>query len=311
MNGSIHGMQRGGVLVVALLGCAVLLPAQAGDGLQLSTGADYSSGDFGGTTSTDVLVVPISARLRLGGWSLRGTLPYLRISGPADVIVIADDSGGSSGGSSGSSSSGSGRGRGRGGDTPTPGTDDSGNDCGSGNGSDDRGGNDSFSDGRQVSGVGDATLSLTRSFNNLAGTPFYGDVIGRVKFATGKAATGLGVGAADYSAGSELGYVGKAGGLYASAARRFLGSTASLQRVDGWQWNAGGWVNVGAAVELGAVYSWREASVPLGVDSRSVELNLGLLLGRDWQASLFASRGLSDGSPSYAGGLSLSWQYRL
>lgn len=306
MNPFIHCLRRGSLLMLALLGSAVLLPAQAADSIQLSTGADYSRGDFGGTGNTEVLVVPIAARLRLGDWSLRGTLPYLRISGPADVIVIADDSdgssGGSGGGSGGSSSSGSGRSAGA-----KSGSDDS----GSGDGSDDRGGSNSFSDGRQVSGLGDATLALTRSFNDIADTAFYADVTGRVKFATGKASTGLGVGATDYSLGSELGYVASGGGVYVSAGRRFLGSTANLQRVDGWQGYAGGWVNVGTAIELGAVYSWREASAPRGVDSRDVELSLGMTLGRDWQASVFASHGLSDGSPDYAGGVNLAWQYRL
>jgi len=290
---------------LALLGSAVLMPAQAADSVQLSTGADYSSGDFGGTSNTEVLVVPISARLRIGDWSLRGTLPYLQITGPADVIVIADDSSGSGGGSGGSSSSGSGRSSDGSGSSGGGSSDDS------GSGSDDRGGNNSFSDGRKVSGLGDATLSLTRSFNAIGGTAFYADVTGRVKFATGKASSGLGVGATDYSAGTELGYAGDAAGLYAAVARRFLGSTASLQREDGWQWNAGGWVNVGTAVELGAAYSWREASAPLGVDSRDVELTLGLQLAPDWQATVFASHGLSDGSPDYAGGLNLSWRYGL
>jgi len=304
MNPFIHRLRRGSPLMLALLGSAVLTPAQAADSIQLSTGADYSSGDFGGTGNTEVLVVPIAARLRLGDWSLRGTLPYLQISGPADVTVIADDSGGADGSSSGSSSSGTGRSA-----TAKAGSDDSGGD--SGGGSDDRGGSNSFSDGRQVSGLGDATLSLTRSFNDIADTAFYADVTGRVKFATGKASTGLGVGATDYSLGSELGYVASGGGVYVSAGRRFLGSTANLQRVDGWQGYAGGWVNVGTAIELGAVYSWREASAPLGVDSRDVELSLGMTLGRDWQASVFASHGLSDGRPEYAGGVNLAWQYRL
>lgn len=274
------------------------LPAQAADSFQLSTGADYSSGDFGGSTRTEVLVVPISARLHYQGWSLRATLPYLQVQGPADVIVIVDDGGGSNSGSGGSSSSGSGRSS----DDDLDGVDDSGGD---------RGENDSFASNRRESGIGDATLALTRSFNAIGDTPLYVDVIGRVKFATGKAATGLGVGATDYSAGGELGYVGRAGGLYAAGARRFLGSNASLQRVDGWQWSGGGWINLGSAVELGAAYSWRQASVPLGIDSRAVEVNLGMLLGETWQASLFASRGLSDGSPDHAGGLSLSWRFRI
>ncbi len=310
-------------IAAALAAVAVALsaPAGAADSLSFGTGADYASGKYGGTTRTDVLVVPMSARLRWQAWSVRLTLPYVTVRGPADVIVFADDNGGSSGGSGGSSSSGSGRGSddtGSGGDTGggSGGGDDNGGDSGGGGGDSSgqgrgRGGNDSFSDNRSVSGIGDATLSLTRSFNAIADTPVYVDVSGRVKFATGSASKGLGVGATDYTAGSEIGYSGKRGGVYANAARRFLGSTATLQRSDGWQWSAGGWVNLGESVELGLTYSWRETAVVAGIDARAVEANVGVLLGAGWQAGLFAGAGLSDGSPDYSGGLSLSWQLPL
>ena len=281
---------------LAALAALAGAPAHAADSLSFSTGADYASGDYGGTTRTEVLVVPISARLRWNEWSMRVTVPYVTVRGPADVIIIVDDNGGSSGGSGGSSSSGSGRGR-----------DDGGVD----DGDDDRGGNDSFSNNRSVSGIGDATLSVVRSFNAIAGTPVYVDVSGRVKFATGSETKGLGVGATDYTAGTEVGYSGKVGGVYATAGRRFLGSTATLQRQDGWQWSAGGWVNLGESVEAGLVYSWRETAVATGIDAKNVEANLGVLLGGGWQAGLFGGAGLSKGSPDYSGGVSLSWQLPL
>lgn len=292
--------------VAALTGA----PAHAADSLSFSTGADYASGDYGGTTRTEVLVVPISARLRWNAWSVRVTVPYVTVRGPADVTVIVDDNGGSSGGSGGSSSSGSGRGS----DDPTTGDgtvdDNGGSSGGSGSGSG-RGGNDSFSDNRSVSGIGDATLSVVRSFNAIADTPVYVDVSGRVKFASGSESKGLGVGATDYTAGTEVGYSGKVGGVYATAGRRFLGSTATLQRKDGWQWSAGGWVNLGESIEAGLIYSWRETAVAAGVDSQNVEANLGVLLGGGWQAGLFGGAGLSKGSPDYSGGVSLSWQLPL
>lgn len=300
---------------LATLFAAAGSPARAADSLSFGTGADYASGKYGGTTRTEVLVVPISARLRWQDWSVRLTVPYITVRGPADVIVIADDNGGSSGSSGGSSSSGSGRGSDdSGGSTGGGGSDDNGGDSGGGGGSGQgrgRGGNDSFSDNRSVSGIGDATLTVTRSFNAIADTPVYADVSGRVKFASGSESKGLGVGATDYTAGGEVGYSGKGGGVYVTAGRRFLGSTATLQRRDGWQWSAGGWLNLGDAVEAGLLYSWRETAVVAGVDARNVEASLGVLLGGGWQAGLFAGAGLSDGSPDYSGGVSLSWQLPL
>jgi len=310
---SIFPRRKAIAAALAALAASASAPAGAADSLSFSTGADYASGDYGGTTRTEVLVVPLSARLRWQDWSLRLTVPYITVRGPADVTVIVDDNGGSSGSSGGSSSSGSGRGSddsGGGGG----GVDDNGGGNGGGNGSGrgrGRGGNDSFSDNRSVSGVGDASLALTRSFNAIAETPVYIDVSGRVKFASGSESKGLGVGATDYTAGSEIGYAGKRGGIYATLGRRFLGSTATLQRKDGWQWSAGGWVNLGESVEAGLLYSWRETAVAAGVDARNVEANIGVLLGAGWQAGLFAGAGLSDGSPDYSGGVSLSWQLPL
>ncbi len=309
---SIHPRRAAFAAALATLAVLAAAPAQAADSLSFSTGADYASGKYGGTTRTEVLVVPVSARLRWNDWSVRVTVPYITVRGPADVTVIVDDNGGSGGSSGGSSSSGSGRGSD---DTTTGGgtVDDNGggggSNSGSGNGG--RGGNDSFSNNRSVSGLGDAVLAVTRSFNAIAGTPVYVDVSGRVKFASGSASKGLGVGATDYTAVSELGYSGKLGGVYTTVGRRFLGSTATLQRQDGWQWSAGGWVNLGESVEAGLLYSWRETAVAAGVDARNVEANLGVLVGGGWQAGVFAGAGLSNGSPDYSGGVSLSWQLPL
>lgn len=302
-----HPLSRAARGCVLLAACGTGLPALATDSFQLSTGADYSSGKFGGTSKTDLLVVPISARLRWESWSLRASVPYLRIHGPADVTVILDDSGSSNSGSGSSGSSGSNSsGSSSGGSGSSSGGSGGSGDSGSGSGS--RGGNDSFASNRTVTGIGDATLSLTRSFDAINGSPLYADVIGRVKFANAKTSNGLGVGATDYTAASEVGWVGSRYGVYAAGGRHFLGSTSTLKRVDGWQWNAGAWLELGTKVEVGAQYAWRQASVAGGVGSKLVEGTLSLLLAPGWQAGISATAGLSDGAPDYGAGLNLSWQ---
>ena len=49
------------------------------------TGVDYSSGDYGTGVDTNILVVPVTARLTTGNFRLSATLPWLRIDG-ANVI---------------------------------------------------------------------------------------------------------------------------------------------------------------------------------------------------------------------------------
>lgn len=49
-------------------------------------GVDYSSGRYGASADTQILSVPISARHHRGRWSLRASLPWLRVSGDPNVL---------------------------------------------------------------------------------------------------------------------------------------------------------------------------------------------------------------------------------
>lgn len=58
---------------------------------QIDTGADYTSGKYGSTTSTDVWSVPIDGKIQLDRLRLEGTLPYVNVTGPgivADGVVV-------------------------------------------------------------------------------------------------------------------------------------------------------------------------------------------------------------------------------
>jgi len=55
-------------------------------GLSLSTGVNYSSGDYGAAEKTKLLVVPLSARARSGPVRFSATLPWLRIDSPGNIV---------------------------------------------------------------------------------------------------------------------------------------------------------------------------------------------------------------------------------
>lgn len=68
-------------------------PVAEGDegfGLSFSTGLDYSSGDYGAATKTEILVVPFSLRASFGQSRFTATIPYLRIDSPGGVIIGPD-----------------------------------------------------------------------------------------------------------------------------------------------------------------------------------------------------------------------------
>lgn len=61
-----------------LLECAV---ACAEGDLQLALGAEYTSGKYGGTETTEIQYFPVTGRYAAGPWLLKLTVPYLRIAG--------------------------------------------------------------------------------------------------------------------------------------------------------------------------------------------------------------------------------------
>jgi len=65
---------------------ALCASAQARDGFTLGTGVDYSTGDYGSDTTTEILSVPVTANWRYGNFSARVSVPWLRVSGDPDVL---------------------------------------------------------------------------------------------------------------------------------------------------------------------------------------------------------------------------------
>ncbi len=54
--------------------------------LSLSTGVDFTTGDYGETTDTDIWYVPFTAKYETDRTILKITVPYLRLAGPGVVV---------------------------------------------------------------------------------------------------------------------------------------------------------------------------------------------------------------------------------
>lgn len=248
--------------------------------LQLSTGVEYSSGKYGETIATEALVLPFSVKLRVGGLSLRASIPYVTVRGPASIAPVIDDSGGSHGSNSGSGSS--------------------------GDSSDDDDAADSAN--RDLQGLGDASVSATWTFSDIAATPLYMDLSARARLPAGSETKGLGNGATDFTAQSEIGWDGRRGGVFVSGGRRFLESRPGSTRVDGWQASAGYWRNIGQKSMFGMQGNWRRGSTLGSEDPKSVDAYLTRRLSTGWRLEVSGSAGLSDASPDYSVGLGFIWR---
>lgn len=62
--------------------------AEGAGKFSLETGMDYNTGKYGGTQSTSILYIPVTAKYQEESWTLKVTVPYLRITGPGNVVVI-------------------------------------------------------------------------------------------------------------------------------------------------------------------------------------------------------------------------------
>lgn len=57
-----------------------------------STGFDFSSGSYGAAKDTEILYVPLTLQAAKGPWTLKATVPWIRVSGPALLIDGAAES---------------------------------------------------------------------------------------------------------------------------------------------------------------------------------------------------------------------------
>jgi hypothetical protein len=75
------------LLMAALPATAMFAsPALAEDYIQISTGVDYSSGDYGDTVDTDFLAVPISIKYQTDSFYLRASTAWVDVKGPSGFI---------------------------------------------------------------------------------------------------------------------------------------------------------------------------------------------------------------------------------
>lgn len=236
----------------------------------VASGVDFSSGDYGGASDTEVISVPLVFRVTNGKWAFRASTSYLQIDGPADVADVDAGAGDGTGGTGGS------------GGTPV------------------RSGTER--------GIGDTNLSLSRTFRHVGGSDAYIETTARVRLPTGDEDSGLGVGTTDYQLAGEVGVSKRGGGGSVEVARRFLGDRAGVEREDGWQVSANTWIRTGERTQIGAFGSWREAAIAGRDDPAQIGAFVSHQISGNVRMSVNLSGGLSDGSPDFATGIRFSWR---
>jgi hypothetical protein len=252
--------------------------AQAADGLNLSIGADYNSGDYGTDVTTTILSVPVTAKVTSGDWTFKASVPWMRVEGDPTVVPglgsvttvapIGRRPGGLPGGPGG----------GTGDDTTT-------------------------AEGSSVSGIGDLRLSATYSVDT--GTALGLDLTANAKLATADEDKGLGTGANDYGVAVDVYRDFDGTLLFGGAGYTTLGESTYIDVENVANANAGVSLAAGSG-RIGAVYDWREAAASTAEDRSEITGFYSVPAGERAQLLFYALKGFSEGSPDWGAGLNLS-----
>lgn len=237
-----------------------------------SVGANVSRGSYGEAAPTTVWSVPLAVRRVKGPLTVKLSLPYLRIKGPADILETP-------------------QGRATTLDAFVR-----------------EGAALAAATTETRSGAGDLAASATYSFD--LGRDWFVDASARVKLPTASRRRELGSGVVDVTTGLDL--VKEAGDatFYAGARRTFAGVGATRGGRDAWGAGAGASAWVSRNVNIGADYDWRQSSFAGERASSEATAWIGYAVTRKIRVRLFATKGLNGASADFAAGMTLSWRFR-
>jgi hypothetical protein len=73
--------------IMALAILAIVTPAWAEVTGSLTTGVDYTTGEYGGTTSTDVLYIPVTGKIEFDTLFFKLTVPYISVTSDGTAVI--------------------------------------------------------------------------------------------------------------------------------------------------------------------------------------------------------------------------------
>jgi hypothetical protein len=278
----------------------------ATDGLSLSVGADYSNGDYGSSESTNVYYMPFAAVYNTGAFTYRLTIPYIRVTGPGDVIP-----GGLAGSGGGSSVV-----------TTT-------NNCrsvNSGSGSTGGSGN-----GQKIcdtvttttttpapaaatqrkrtteSGLGDISAAVT--YNAVDSADWILDFTGKIKFPTGSESKGLSNGETDYALQANVEKSFGAPYVGVGLGYRWLGEPSGVNLDNVTYGSLEGGYKLTKDTTMGVSYDWATAAADGASRPQEVSVYVSHYINNNYRLNGVLYTGLSNASPDLGGGLTLSYYF--
>lgn len=247
--------------------------------LTLGGGVHFTTGDYGGPSSTQILTIPFTARYDNGPWTFKAIVPYLHMSGPRAVVpgVGRVESGGPINDLLG---------------LPVAQRQQA-----------------AQSDKRTVSGLGDSTVSAGYVFAGAAKRSGIG-ITGRVKFATGDENQGLGTGSTDFSAQLD-GFQSLEGNntLFGVVGYTWFGDSPIAQFHNVPNVGVGMSHRTDARDSVGVAFDARRGASPAPAPQRELTGFWSHRVDRNWRSQLYVLHGFASGSPDWGGGLSIGYAF--
>ena len=271
------GMALGSLLLMAAPMTRAADATDAGH-LSLGAGADYSSGKYGTSVTTDIWSVPFTAAYRADRWTFKLVVPYISVTGASNVIPGAGPV---------SNVNPSGRGRGRSSTGTTTVTETSGS----------------------ASGLGDVVASAGYELFSSADRTFGLDLTGKVKFGTADENKGLGTGKNDYGVSLDAYKVAGDWTPFGGVGWTRYGSSQYIRLKNAFNANLGVDYKLSSNDHFGGYYYYRERVVSGGPSQSELTAYWNHKLGQSWRVQSYVLGGLANGSPDWGAGASVKYTF--
>ncbi len=276
------------------------------DEFSFSASTNFTSGNYGRTTSTDIWYVPFTARYRTGRSRFRLTVPYVSITGSRNVI-------GPGIGSVANGVTGFGDVESDGGILFTPNIDP-----GSDNGNSDLDDNDTSTNNgsataneasverKTQSGLGDiiAAYSYNLIYHKASKTAF--EITGRIKIPTASSARRLGSGQVDYAVQGDLLKSISNFHLRVTFGYRILGNPSGVNFKNVFYGGTGVGYRISSKSVMGTNFNIGQSTVSLQ-DSRTLSAYYSHRLNKKIRLNIYGLKGMSNRSPNWGSGVNLRY----
>ena len=274
------------------------------DGFIASVGGDYSKGDYGSSESTNVFYMPFTASYETGAFTYGLTVPWIRVSGPGNIVPGGFGGAGAGGGDGGIGAFGcagdSRKGASKAADSgPCAGVTNSGS-----------GGTGTSATRITESGLGAIVAGATYNVIDQEDTSgWIVDLNGRVKFGTASASRGLGSGKTDYAVQANVDKYFGAPCVSVGLGYKWLGEPTGVSYDNVVYGSLGGGYKFSKDTSFGASYDWATAAVDGAMRPEVLSIYGSHFITNNYKLNGVLYSGLSDSSPDVGGGLTLSYYF--